>query len=274
MNRILQKLRSRKGASITFALLLFLVCAVLSSVMIAAATAAAGRMSGLAENDRRYYGVTSAAGLMKDLIDGRSVTITRVTVQDSTQHYKDDEPVGDPSPADGDLKEYLGEINNENQISVGLYGTQKSILNDAAYDYYTYRKALADGGMPDLPEEKTLTLTLEAGDASVEGMIPVTITESIDGNGKMTVTLSAESEGKVFRQQLVFTANVTSDLGFGAVQEKEAVANYSEWEETTGEGQSAVTTIHNEYDSVTTTTITETFTVTWTLSDVKTEPEA
>ena len=65
-NRILTKLRSRTGASITFALLLFLVCAVLSSVIIVAASAAAGRMSGIAEADQRYYAVTSAAELLRD----------------------------------------------------------------------------------------------------------------------------------------------------------------------------------------------------------------
>ncbi|NLC32861.1 MAG: hypothetical protein GX781_06145 [Clostridiales bacterium] len=46
--RIMNKLRSRTGASISFALLLFLVCAVLCSVILTAATAASGRMSSLA----------------------------------------------------------------------------------------------------------------------------------------------------------------------------------------------------------------------------------
>lgn len=68
MQAIKRKLRSRRGASITFALLLFLVCAVLSSVIIVAASTASGRMSNLAETDRRYYAVTSAAELMKDLL--------------------------------------------------------------------------------------------------------------------------------------------------------------------------------------------------------------
>ena len=68
MQAIKRKLRSRRGASITFALLLFLVCAVLSSVIIVAASTASGRMSKLAETDRRYYAVTSAAELMKDLL--------------------------------------------------------------------------------------------------------------------------------------------------------------------------------------------------------------
>jgi len=72
--RISAKLKAQTGASITYALLLFLVCAVVSSVVITAATAASGRMSKSVETDQRYYAVTSAAELIKDLFDGVKVT--------------------------------------------------------------------------------------------------------------------------------------------------------------------------------------------------------
>ena len=71
---IIAKLKSQTGASITFALLLFLVCAALSAIVLVAATTAAGRMSGLAQSDQRYYSVVSAAELMRDLMDGVSVS--------------------------------------------------------------------------------------------------------------------------------------------------------------------------------------------------------
>ena len=66
MNVIRNKLRSSRGASITYALLIFLVCAVVSAVVIVAATTSSGRMSELAAMDQRYYAVTSAAELLKD----------------------------------------------------------------------------------------------------------------------------------------------------------------------------------------------------------------
>ena len=53
MSILKKKVASRRGASITFALLLFLVCAVVSSVVIVAGTAAAGRISRMAEMDQR-----------------------------------------------------------------------------------------------------------------------------------------------------------------------------------------------------------------------------
>ena len=76
MRNVRRKLGSQAGASITFALLLFLVCAVISSVVIVAATAAGGRLSKLAEMDQRYYAVTSAAELLKHEIDGKTVIVT------------------------------------------------------------------------------------------------------------------------------------------------------------------------------------------------------
>ena len=75
MNTATGKLRSRKGASITFALLLFLVCAVLCTIIIAAASVAAGRISNMAEADQRYYSVTSACEFLKKLVVGKTVTI-------------------------------------------------------------------------------------------------------------------------------------------------------------------------------------------------------
>ena len=75
MKAIKNKLQSRRGASITFALLLFLVCAVISSVVIVAATAAAGRMSEQSDMDERYYAVSAVANKLIKEIDGKEVTL-------------------------------------------------------------------------------------------------------------------------------------------------------------------------------------------------------
>ena len=47
-------------------LLLFLICAVAASVLIAAGSAAAGRASQLSNSDKLYYSVTSAANVFRD----------------------------------------------------------------------------------------------------------------------------------------------------------------------------------------------------------------
>lgn len=83
-NRIKDKLRSQTGASITYALLIFLVCAVVGSAVLVAGTTAAGRMSKVAENDQRYYAVTSAARLLIDLIDDQTATIVEKDIEGTT----------------------------------------------------------------------------------------------------------------------------------------------------------------------------------------------
>lgn len=80
MNKLKKKLNSDRGASITWALLIFLVCAVVGSVVLVAGTAAAGRMSKLPENDQRFYAVTSTAGLLRDIL-GKDITVTRTATE-------------------------------------------------------------------------------------------------------------------------------------------------------------------------------------------------
>lgn len=80
-----RKLKSNTGLSISIALLLFLVCAVIGSIVLAAATASAGRLSKLAESDRRYYNVVSAAEFLADELSGQSVTIVRTRVRERTE---------------------------------------------------------------------------------------------------------------------------------------------------------------------------------------------
>ena len=75
MKAIKNKLQSKQGASITFALLIFLVCAVVSSAVIVAATTAAGRFSTMEEMDERYYAVTDACELLCKKLDGKTVIV-------------------------------------------------------------------------------------------------------------------------------------------------------------------------------------------------------
>lgn len=63
-------MKSPRGASFSFALLLFLVCVVVSSVVLAASSASIGRLATQGKADQRYYSVTSAAQLFQNALDG------------------------------------------------------------------------------------------------------------------------------------------------------------------------------------------------------------
>jgi len=100
------KIKSQRGASITFALLLFLVCSVVSIVVVIAGSAAAGRMSQRAETDQRYYAVTSAVELLCDDFKGTTVTVeyskapTATAVPESAVVVKKIVAVGDSMATD------------------------------------------------------------------------------------------------------------------------------------------------------------------------------
>lgn len=77
MLNLRRKLKSENGASLTFALIIFLVCAVVGSVVLTAGTTAAGRFSKLTEMDKRYYNVMSAVNLLSEELSGKEVKIIR-----------------------------------------------------------------------------------------------------------------------------------------------------------------------------------------------------
>ncbi len=71
------KLRSGRGASLLVALLLFMICSVISVVVLTAATAVSGRASKLAESDQRYFSVASAAELLAQELNNQPVKIVQ-----------------------------------------------------------------------------------------------------------------------------------------------------------------------------------------------------
>lgn len=90
MQAVRNKIRSRRGASLTFALLLFLVCAVVGSVVLTAGTAASGRLAELAESEQRFYAVNSAAELMVDQLCGENNKVTIRIEKDTTAGADED----------------------------------------------------------------------------------------------------------------------------------------------------------------------------------------
>lgn len=82
---VLQKLKSEYGATLSMALMLFMICAVAGAIILAAATVASGRFSQLTESDARYYTVISSAELLAQELAETPVEIaqTRTVKKDS-----------------------------------------------------------------------------------------------------------------------------------------------------------------------------------------------
>ena len=66
---VVEKLKSESGASLALALLFFLICVVIGSIVLTSATTASGRLANIADNDRRYYSVSSATSFVKEIVE-------------------------------------------------------------------------------------------------------------------------------------------------------------------------------------------------------------
>lgn len=260
--RIVNKLRSRTGASITFALLLFLVCAVLCSVIITAATAASGRMSGIAEADQRYYAVSSAARLLQKQIDGKTVSIVEVVETPYTTTYTSG-VAGEPDAGESETKVYIVPNKKASEIDettdlvasnmIGGYGFSiGNILEDAAKNVND-KQTLNDRG-----------LSLSSTFYSLAGLdydaLAVTISEDLDSNGNITLTIYNTKNAK--GKDSTVGDRYTLILPFGV--------DRSESTNTKTENVSSTAVSDTEYTVVTKTTKTTITTLTWQLTGIKT----
>lgn len=183
---IKKKIQSERGASITFALLLFLVCAVVGSAVLAAGSAAAGRMSKIAENDQRYYSVNSAARLLIDLVEGDEVKVTKET------------------DASGDTFSYELKSRGDEEFQTVLANDSApfaSLALEAAYQLSEQ--------MTETETKKTHTLTLGKAGAAVSDPLSVQITETIYADGRLQLEISKDN---MYRIRLLFQ-NIGSDNG-------------------------------------------------------------
>ncbi|MBQ8110360.1 MAG: hypothetical protein IJ124_09410 [Clostridia bacterium] len=171
MNAISKKLKSRAGASITFALMIFLVCAVVSGIVIVAASTSSGRLAGLKEMDGRYYIVTSAAEKLCDIFDfdeSRKVIVTKAT--DGSYEAKN---------VDGTSVEPLLKIASEKLIS-------KEALNPV--DSFNNR-----------------TITLEGKSYTCD------ISERLEGSQIIFDISAGTTANKTYRLSVTFASNVKQE---------------------------------------------------------------
>ncbi len=187
MNRIADKLRSRNGASITFALLLFLVCAVLCSVIITTASAAAGRMASMAESDQRYYSVTSACEVLKELIDGKTVSVVTVSGGSNAGTYIVPDMTGEQASI---------RYTDSTAYNVDNNAAKLSIVNEAAYNYGKTSFTDRDVAVTGLPESDDSTPVIKE------------TTNKDSGDIKFTVAKVSGSNTNPYAVEISFTADV------------------------------------------------------------------
>ena len=270
MNRIRKKLASDRGASITFALLLFLVCAVLCSVIITAASTASGRMASLAETDQRYYTVTSAAELLRSLIDGQTVSVVKVEKEEVINTYKNS--IIDPASTlekEKVTELYMvngkatpgTELMTEDLISDAPSFT--SIPEDAAYKVFN-----ADTGDLGAPSDRTFNLqsNFYSNTGAEFDAYAAVAREEFESDGTINLTIynkyadngSESSPGSQYTLKMTFKLGKSEDTSIESV------------EKNNNDSQSIGGVV--TYTTTTTSTTKTIYTYNWKLTDVKTGP--
>ena len=204
---IRRKLGSDAGASITFALLLFLVCAMVSAVVLVAATTASGRMAGIAEADQRYYAVTSAAELLKDVMSEKTVTVMTIggetvsVAKPANQVTVDDINRAGSTAYQGDAYIKAGDDDTFGGVSRPATKTGTP-FRDALV------KKLSELTLADEGEDRSFsfTLTVDVGGETVSDLT-VNVVAAIDENDNAVFTISSSDPAKPFRMIMNFSAD-------------------------------------------------------------------
>lgn len=215
MKSIKNKLRSNEGASITFALLLFLVCAVVSSVVLTAGTAASGRLSEIAKMDQRYYSVTSAAELLKNQFSGQTVNITETTETEITTTYNAKGEQTESTSGTPSSQKIITTIPGGKTIEIKNDGSSfstDSLAIDAAMQYADLNMS-GDGVVLTSPFTRSLNLTASGVGYTNEALegLAVTIDETIEKNGNIELLVhntTAAGSTDAFTLKMTFSANV------------------------------------------------------------------
>ena len=146
-SNIKHKLKSNDGASIAMALLLFLVCMVLGSIVLAAGSAAAGRMTGLQDSEQKKYGVLSAADVLrKEVAETESIlTVSSTTTREQSRAYDSSVQENEVTGDDEYVYTVVGEggWSNSGEATTNVTVTPQkltSLLDRAAYVYMQIEK--------------------------------------------------------------------------------------------------------------------------------------
>ena len=256
MRRITHKLKSRCGASLIIALLLFFVASMVSMLILTASLTAAKRMRDDRDREQEYLALSSAARTVKKSLESSSVTFTEEEV------YKDgvlfSRTLPDyPSPAGplgGTLKTCVKALND----SLAYTGTLAQALREGSYS-----------GEPS-PQPIAVTVTVSSDDSEVAGAFPnATFTTA---NPASVMQLKKDASGGTIRYPI--TAAIVLDGGDQRIylNANAVIEPASSYYSTTTDTEYGGKDSENNDIWITVTTYTYTTTIKWSNVELSTVP--
>ena len=254
------KLNSEQGAALTFALLCFLVCAVVGSVILTAATAAAGRFAGLTEADRRYYAVSSAARLLEDSFEDKKTVVIELEKKYKSTETKDYSGASVTPPTESNVTYTFKKLLSDKTDSIDPVVDTLSAANLNLFQYASFQYIIGSNVSPTVNDtiwEKPaylregfegcqtipdMSMVFSADD--VEEM-KLKLETELEKNGMLTLRFSNDDETDSYTLRMTMTPDVV-------LAENNTVDSVS----STVDNTSAETVVQ-------TVTATKTYTITW-----------
>lgn len=249
MKKLTETLKKEDGASLVAAILFFVLCGVGASVILASASASAGKMQQVPAADQKRFAVESTAAFLRDELT-RAENIVKIKevmiewsnsgeIEDTLDYY------------------YVGQEKKENQESswVRFSDTDPSVLDNMIryFDNPLTDRENASGAGDKMDQETTIPVSVEQSEGTET--VPVTALEtsvqlSMDADYRITAVLSdaatdADHPEDLCQRKLTVPAQVQEDVD----------VEVEEHEETDDEG--------NVTDSWTKTTTTRRTTIRW-----------
>ena len=232
MKQLHSKLRSRTGASITYALLLFLVCAVIGGAVLAAGTTATGRMARVGAMDQRYYAVTSAADLLVRELTGKTVTITR---RQTTTSSVTKAQVVNPLTGKPETQIIATSGPTPGPVSKSVTGDNEFLKDCAEY-------LLFGGNAPDMTSrlagghaklDQTVSMLLrDSSSQPVSAALSVSGTCDMESSGRLVLTLQ-NTGSDYYRLRVTLNAVIVEPAGSGEIEPSDYSVGDTDYSEVT-----------------------------------------
>ena len=206
MRAVTKKLKSRRGVTIIMAMVFFLVCAVIGSIVLATAGTNAGRLSHMRSGQQAHLTVSSAAGLVRDEITG----MIFVEVKESPSEYFTGEGYSQTARNDSVLSDIFNQI-TKSFLGTGSFATESFTISAEGLGEVT---ATVTAGARGADNKFPVMIALKNADEKNPYEMLVTVTGIIETNpSTRTVTESRyvdDGENEPYYEPYDITISVTT----------------------------------------------------------------
>lgn len=188
------------------ALLVFLICVVVGSVVLTAGTVTVRRINGILNSERRYYSVISAAELLRDIIDGNTVSanVKKITETPITVTYDGSGSVTGKTPG-------------ASLISYSYDGAENTLLYKAVCKVTMGAETVTNAESAwNFSGDETYTASFTVT-PDIENAVEITAELTVSSDGEMVIKLYNTDGTEKYTAYLTLTAQKESFVGTNIV---------------------------------------------------------